>query len=79
MTTIIKKDVVIPDNGHLNIEVDVPAGLPSGNATMTVMLEPKSEKQIQPNLAAEMCGKGKGRVWIADDFDAPLDDFAEYM
>jgi Protein of unknown function (DUF2281) len=24
-------------------------------------------------------GIWKGKVWIADDFDAPLDDFKEYM
>ncbi|MEL6470518.1 MAG: DUF2281 domain-containing protein [Cyanobacteria bacterium J06623_4] len=24
-------------------------------------------------------GVWKGKIWIADDFDAPLDDFQEYM
>ena len=24
-------------------------------------------------------GSAKGLIWMADDFDAPLDDFAEYM
>lgn len=24
-------------------------------------------------------GSAKGLIWIADDFDAPLDDFKEYM
>lgn len=24
-------------------------------------------------------GSMKGEIWIADDFDEPLDDFAEYM
>lgn len=24
-------------------------------------------------------GSAKGKVWISEDFDAPLDDFAEYM
>jgi antitoxin component of RelBE/YafQ-DinJ toxin-antitoxin module len=24
-------------------------------------------------------GAMKGRMWMADDFDAPLDDFKEYM
>jgi DNA-damage-inducible protein J len=24
-------------------------------------------------------GSMKGRMWIADDFDAPIDDFKEYM
>ncbi|MCO6482101.1 MAG: DUF2281 domain-containing protein [Flavobacteriales bacterium] len=26
-----------------------------------------------------MAGLSKGKIWIADDFDAPLDDFKEYM
>lgn len=24
-------------------------------------------------------GQMKGKIWIADDFDAPLEDFNEYM
>ena len=24
-------------------------------------------------------GSARGRIWLADDFDAPLDDFKEYM
>lgn len=24
-------------------------------------------------------GSAKGQIWMADDFDAPLDDFREYM
>jgi DNA-damage-inducible protein J len=30
---------------------------------------------------ALMYGRGsmKGKMWVADDFDAPLDDFKEYM
>jgi hypothetical protein len=24
-------------------------------------------------------GSGKGKMWIADDFDAPLDELREYM
>ena len=24
-------------------------------------------------------GSARGRIWMADDFDAPLDDFKEYM
>ncbi len=27
----------------------------------------------------ELCGKYKGKMWISDDFDDPLDDFKEYM
>ncbi len=28
---------------------------------------------------ASLCGKGKGKVWMADDFDGPMEEFAEYM
>lgn len=24
-------------------------------------------------------GNAKGKIWMAEDFDAPLDDFKEYM
>jgi prevent-host-death family protein len=24
-------------------------------------------------------GSARGRIWLADDFDAPLDDFKEYL
>lgn len=24
-------------------------------------------------------GSAKGQIWMSDDFDAPLDDFKEYM
>jgi prevent-host-death family protein len=24
-------------------------------------------------------GSARGQIWMADDFDAPLDDFKEYM
>lgn len=26
-----------------------------------------------------VAGMAKGEIWMADDFDAPLDDFQEYM
>ena len=76
MQTIVKK-VMIPDSDRMYIEVELPAGFPSGEAVMT--LEAGDEERKQPNNAADMCGKGKGKVWMAEDFDAPLDDFAEYM
>ncbi len=31
------------------------------------------------NRAAEIRGEGKGKVWMSDDFDAPMEEFAEYM
>ena len=75
MSTIVK-EVIIPDSDHLSIEVKLPVGFPAGKAIMTLTLEPEA-KTPSVNMAVEMCGKGK--VWMADDFDAPLEDFAEYM
>ncbi len=78
MNTIVK-EVIIPDSDRMYIEVELPAGLPVGKAIMTLTLEPKAREEAPENRAAEMCGKGKGKVWTAEDFDSPLDDFAEYM
>jgi len=39
-------------------------------------------KTAQPGKKGELAyGKGcmKGKMWMAEDFDAPLDDFKEYM
>jgi antitoxin (DNA-binding transcriptional repressor) of toxin-antitoxin stability system len=38
--------------------------------------------KIVPARAAagpRQAGTARGRVWMSDDFDAPLDDFREYM
>jgi prevent-host-death family protein len=32
-----------------------------------------------PPLRPREPGHAKGRIWMADDFDVPLEDFAEYM
>ena len=31
------------------------------------------------NRAREIYGMGKGKSWMSEDFDAPLEDFAKYM
>lgn len=33
----------------------------------------------EPQRKTPVPGLLKGKIWIADDFDAPLDDFKEYM
>ena len=41
-----------------------------------------SEKEVQPEKPSKLpFGRGcmKGKMWMADDFDAPLEDFKEYM
>lgn len=39
-----------------------------------VKLVPTATEKPQPQF-----GSAKGRIHIADDFDAPLEDFAEYQ
>lgn len=38
-----------------------------------VKLTPVSAIKSHPQF-----GSAKGQIWMADDFDAPLEDFAEY-
>ncbi len=33
----------------------------------------------KPSQAPRRPGSAKGMIWMADDFDAPLEDFKEYM
>jgi antitoxin (DNA-binding transcriptional repressor) of toxin-antitoxin stability system len=35
--------------------------------------------RISPSLPRRKRGSAKGQIWIAPDFDAPLDDFQAYM
>jgi len=32
-----------------------------------------------PSVARPIFGSGKGKMWISDDFDAPLEELQEYM
>lgn len=75
----IKKEVFIPHDHELSLEVELPADIPSGEAVVTLTIKPKCKLQKPVNRIAELAGKYKGQVWMADDFDAPLEDFAEYM
>lgn len=74
MSTIVK-NIVIPENRRVTL--DLPADLPTGEAVVTIQTKGKPEKR--PNKLGELFGKGKGEIWMADDFDAPLEDFKEYM
>lgn len=76
MSTIVK-EIVVPDDRNVNIQL--PADVPVGKAVVTVTVEPKTESPKRPNRLSEVCGLEKGKVWMADDFDAPLEDFKDYM
>jgi virulence-associated protein VagC len=42
-----------------------------------IILTPSAE--TAPSPRKDMFGIWQGQVWMANDFDAPLDDFEEYM
>jgi len=71
----ITQTVEIPANRRLTI--DVPREVPTGSVILTFTPREVPAKE-QPQ---ERKGYGclKGQIWMADDFDAPLDDFKDYM
>ena len=51
-------------------------GIPFNAVVKTERIPKKSNSNIRPPFEY---GRMSGNVWMADDFDAPLDDFMEYM
>jgi hypothetical protein len=70
---MVEKNVEIPHNHRLTI--DVPPEVPAGPAILT--FTPKL--MVQDRKKEREFGCVKGDYWMADDFDAPLDDFKDYM
>ena len=46
----------------------------SDNGGTAVLLVPLPQEAPTPKF-----GSAKGQIWMAEDFDEPLDDFAPYM
>lgn len=42
-------------------------------------LKQESTKDTKPKRLKRQAGMLKGKIWMAPDFDAPLEDFKEYM
>jgi hypothetical protein len=66
----ITQTVEVPVSRRLII--DVPPEVPTGRIILTFV--PETEQKKVPVFG---CAKGKYRM--ADDFDAPLEDFKDYM
>ena len=45
---------------------------------LIIFLEPEKKEQTKIPRS-ELRGKWKGKVWMADDFNAPLEELKEYM
>ena len=71
--------VVVRADRHVRLDLDVPADFPEGEAEATVRIRPLARDEKGHNGLQEIRGKGRGRFWMSNDFDEPLEDFAEYM
>jgi hypothetical protein len=74
----IQQIVDIPDSHWLTIKV--PHEVPAGPVVLTftpAAVEP--ERKEGKRAQGFGCLKGKGDFWMADDFDAPPEDFKDYM
>ena len=70
----ITQTIDIPADRRITLEV--PPQIPMGQVVLTftptasVITDQKKERDF---------GCLKGQIWMSDDFDEPLEDFADYM
>jgi len=72
----ITQTVEIPASRRLTI--DVPREVPTGPVILTWQSLLDKPAETQP-LKERVFGCSKGKYRMADDFDAPLEDFKDYM
>jgi hypothetical protein len=70
---VYTQTIEIPASRRLTISI--PREIPAGRAVIAFT-------PAEPNWKKERvfgCAKGSGEYWMAEDFDAPLNDFKDYM
>ena len=67
----VTQTVEIPDNRWLTIKV--PPEIPTGPVILTFTPTGTEQKKVP------VFGCAKGKYHMAEDFDAPLEDFKDYM
>jgi Protein of unknown function (DUF2281) len=60
-------------NGVIQLDQQLPDDLEGKKIKVMV------EEVIVPTRKRRQAGSAAGQIWMAPDFDAPLDDFQEYM
>jgi len=62
------------------LHLPLPPALRHGKVKVTATVEPAEPHPAEVSVSP-LKGFGclKGKIWMADNFDAPLDDFREYM
>jgi len=61
------------------LRLPVPLELRGGKVKVKATLEAAESESPEPTRNLKGFGALKGEIWMAPDFDAPLDDFKEYM
>lgn len=59
--------------------IDLPELQPMVGKAVEIIVIEETETQKSALPAPRQSGSAKGKIKISPDFDAPLDDFAEYM
>ena len=60
----------------IKIALEIEDVIITKNQQPLVKITPINKTEKSPTVKA---GSAKGKVWIADDFDAPLEEFKDYM
>ena len=68
----ITQTVNIPA-GSRRLTIDVPREIPAGEVILTFTPKTAEQKKVP------VFGCLKGQIWMAEDFDEPLEDFKDYM
>ncbi len=82
MSVMTKRVMIGSDHRiHLNLDLNVPPSFPEGEAEVVVDVKPlaSANSEKPKNGLRALFGKYRGQCWMSDDFDAPLEDFSEYM
>ena len=74
---VLNRTAVVDDDHRLSLEVELPPDCPTGRVEVTLTIRPSNIST--PRRFADLRGIYAGKIWMADDFDAPLDDFKDYM
>ena len=75
---VLNRTAVVADDHRLSLEVELPPDCPTGKVEVTLTIR-QGNGSTPRNRFAEHRDVFAGQIWMADDFDAPLDDFKDYM
>ena len=75
---VLNRTAIVADDHRLSLEVELPPDCPTGKVEVTLMIRLGNGTTPRTRFA-DLRGIYAGKVWMADDFDAPLDDFKDYM